>query len=486
MALHANLPSTPENLQSMDLLSLAKSLGATSIDFRFTDSHGTWHHMGYQVSALSKDDVEKGVMFDGSSIPGWKEIQDSDMVLLPDRRSACLDPFSAQPTLVAFCDVVEPDTGKPYSRDPRSTAKRAEDYLRSTGIADTCNVGPEPEFFLFDQVRFGVKGSHAFFSLQAQELGEESNHSPYGSLDADYTSSHRPLAKGGYFPVPPIDSAMDTRQEMLDTLESMDVCAEKAHHEVAPCQHELGFQYADLVGTGDNLQKYKYAVRNVAHQNGQTATFMPKPLHGDNGSGMHIHLSLSKDGKPQFSGKEYGDLSRMALHFIAGVLQHAQALNAFTNPSTNSYKRLIPGFEAPVFKAYSAKNRSAAIRIPHVTNPAARRIEVRFPDPMANPYLAPAALLMAGLDGIKRELDPGPSADANLYALSPKDFKPEDMLASTLEQALTALENDHDFLLEGGVFTKEQIEAYIDLKRAQLIQVQETPNPKEFELYFSN
>ncbi|MDC0344750.1 type I glutamate--ammonia ligase [Alphaproteobacteria bacterium] len=462
---------------------MAQETEAASFDFRFTDSHGTWHHLNYHKNAVDAELLKSGIMFDGSSIAGWKDIDDSDMLLKPIADEACLDPFSQHPSLIVFCNVCE-TSETPYDRDPRSTAKRAEAYLLSTGIADICNVGPEPEFFVFDTARFDVTPCHSHITLEDEELGE--SHGPLADpQNTTFHKSHRPLPKGGYFPVAPVDSGTDLRFDMVETLQDMGVFAEKGHHEVAPCQHELGFRYASLTRTGDYLQKYKYAVRNVAQLHGKTATFMPKPLYGDNGSGMHIHLSLAKAGVPLFMGDQYGGLSQEALYFIGGVLKHAQALNAFTNPATNSYKRLVPGFEAPIYKAFSAKNRSAAIRIPHVTNPKARRIEVRFPDPMANPYLATTALLMAGLDGIENKIDPGAPAQTNLYDISPKEFGKENLLCTSLAQALDALDKDRAFLCKGDVFSNDQIDAYLSLKENELMQVMETPSPMEFKLYYS-
>jgi len=420
------------------------------------------------------------VMFDGSSIAGWKAINDSDMALMPDASTAVMDPFFAQPTLVIFCDVVEPATHEAYGRDPRSTAKRAEAYLQSSGVGDMAYFGPEPEFFVFDDVRFAVTQNETFFSIDESE-------GPYNSgrdFDGGNTG-HRPAPKGGYFPVPPVDSATDLRGEMLTVMREMGIDTEKHHHEVAPSQHELGMKFAPLTSCADQLQIYKYVVHNVAHSYGKTATFMPKPVMGDNGSGMHVHQSIWKDGKPIFAGDKYADLSQEALYFIGGILKHAPALNAITNPTTNSYKRLIPGFEAPVLRAYSASNRSGAVRIPWAENPKAKRVEARFPDPAANPYLCFAALLMAGLDGIKNKIDPGAASDKDLYDLPPEELAAIPTVCGSLREALDALEADHEFLLQGDVFTKDQLEGYMALRWAEVYEYEHTPHPVEYKLYYS-
>ncbi|MEA2783502.1 MAG: glutamine synthetase, partial [Rhodospirillaceae bacterium] len=398
------------------LLELIKQHDAKYVDFRFTDPHGKWQHLAQHVSTVDEDMLTEGVMFDGSSIAGWKAINESDMVLMPDCETATMDPFAAQPSVVVFCDVLEPLTGQNYARDPRSVAKNAEAYLKSTGIADTMYVGPEAEFFVFDDVRFDVQMTGAFYEFSSEE-------GPYlsGAKLEEGNHGHRPPIKGGYFPVPPLDASADLRAEMLSVIADMGVSVEKHHHEVAPSQHELGIKFDHLVKCADAMQIYKYVVHNVAHSYGKTATFMPKPVKGDNGSGMHVHNSLWKNGQPLFAGNGYADLSELALYYIGGIIKHAKALNAFTNPTTNSYKRLIPGFEAPVLLAYSSRNRSASCRIPYVASPKGKRVEVRFPDPSANPYLAYSALLMAGLDGIQNKIHPGDPMDKNLYDLPPEE-----------------------------------------------------------------
>ena len=387
------------------------------VDFRFTDPRGKWQHLTMDSKMVDADLFANGVMFDGSSIAGWKAINDSDMALMPDASTAVMDPFFAQPTLVVFCDVVEPSTHEAYGRDPRSTAKRAEAYLQSSGIGDEAFFGPEPEFFIFDDVRFNVSQNETFFAIDEGE-------GPYNTgADMDGGNiGHRPAAKGGYFPVPPVDSAMDLRSEMLTVMREMGVETEKHHHEVAPSQHELGMKFGPLTSCADNLQIYKYVVHNVAHSYGKTATFMPKPVMEDNGSGMHVHQSIWKDGKPLFAGSGYADLSENCLYYIGGIMKHAKAINAFTNPLTNSYKRLIPGFEAPVLLAYSARNRSASCRIPFSPSPSGKRVEIRFPDPGANPYLAFTSMLMAGLDGIDNKIHPGDPMDKDLYDLPPEEL----------------------------------------------------------------
>ncbi|MHA1601100.1 MAG: type I glutamate--ammonia ligase, partial [Alphaproteobacteria bacterium] len=387
------------------------------VDYRFTDPRGKWQHLAMHVSAVDEDALTEGVMFDGSSIAGWKEINDSDMTLVPDLSTAVMDPFAAQPLLILFCDVADPSTGQPYERDPRSTALKAEAYLKSTGIGDTAVVGPEAEFFVFDDVRFKVEMNECSFHFSSEE-------GPYmsGERVENGNVGHRPPMKGGYFPVPPVDSGNDLRAEMVTVMDEMGLTVEKHHHEVAPSQHELGIKFDTLVRTADNMQIYKYVVHNVAHTYGKTATFMPKPVFGDNGSGMHAHQSIWKGSKPIFAGDGYAGLSETALYYIGGIIKHARALNAFTNPSTNSYKRLVPGFEAPVLLAYSGRNRSASCRIPYGAGPKAKRVEVRFPDPTANPYLAFAAMLMAGIDGIKNKIHPGDPMDKNLYDLPPEEL----------------------------------------------------------------
>lgn len=447
------------------------------IDLRFSDTQGVFHHFTLKSGYFTEALITSGLVIDGSSLTGWKSIDDSDMLLMPDLSSVARDPFSKDPTLIIFCFVYDPLTQSPYSRDPRSTAIKAERYLMQTRIADIAYFGPEPEFFVFEQARFHSTPFESFYALKASETAHESPFFP--SSDAHH--AHRPQPKGGYLPVTPLDSGQALRSDMLNCLEKLGIKAEKHHHEVASNQHELGFEYNTLLKTADHIQLFKYAVHNIALQHGKTATFMPKPLFGDNGSGMHIHQSLWQKTTPLFAGDHYAQLSQTALYYIGGILHHARALNAFTNPTTNSYKRLVAGFEAPVIRAYSSRNRSASIRIPYTASEKARRIEVRFPDPSANPYLALSALLMAGLDGITRKLSPGDAMDQNLYGL----FSEEKMLASSLKEALDALEQDHDFLLHGDVFTPDQLSAYIDLKRRDVAIIEQSPHPKEFSLYYS-
>jgi glutamine synthetase len=463
-----------------DIFKLIEENDIAFVDFRFTDPKGKWQHTTYIASEVDEDLLNEGVMFDGSSIAGWKAINESDMILRPDLDSAFIDPFAAQPTVVVCCDIVEPSTGEGYRRDPRSTAKRAEEYLKYTGFGDTAYFGPELEFFVFDDVRFRVDMNGSSVQLDSEE-------GPYNS-NRDYASGnlgHRPGVKGGYFPVQPVDSLHDMRAEMLTIMGEIGMRAVLHHHEVAPSQCELGIGFDTMVKTADNVQKYKYVVHNVAHIYGKTATFMPKPICGDNGSGMHTHQSIWNQGKPLFAGNGYADLSEMALYYIGGIIKHARALNAFTNASTNSYKRLIPGYEAPVLLAYSARNRSASIRIPYVASPKGKRIEARFPDPTANPYLSFAAMLMAGLDGIENKIHPGDAMDKNLYDLPPEELKDVPTVAPTLRAALEALSADRDFLKKGDVFTDDQIDAYIALKMEDIATWENTPHPVEFKMYYS-
>jgi len=450
------------------------------VDYRFTDPRGKWQHLAMHRSAVDEDALVEGVMFDGSSIAGWKAINESDMTLAPDLSTAVMDPFSAQPQLVLFCNISEPATGQPYARDPRSTAKKAEAYLQSTGLGDIAMFGPEAEFFVFDDVRFKVDMNHCFFEFRSEE-------GPYmsGAAMEEGNTGHRPLPKGGYFPVPPVDTGTDLRAEMVTVMAEMGLSVEKHHHEVAPSQHELGIKFDTLVRTADNMQIYKYVVHNVAHTYGKTATFMPKPVYGDNGSGMHVHQSIWKADKPVFAGDGYAGLSETALYYIGGIMKHARALNAFSNPSTNSYKRLVPGFEAPVLLAYSSRNRSASCRIPFGASPNAKRVEVRFPDPAANPYLTFAAMLMAGLDGIQNKIHPGDPIDKNLYDLPPEELKDVPTVCGSLRQAVEALADDMDFLLAGDVFTKDQIDAYLELKWEEIYNFEHAPHPIEFQMYYS-
>ena len=459
---------------------LIKEHDVKYVDLRFTDPRGKMHHTAQHICTIEEESFTDGIMFDGSSISGWKAINESDMVLLPDAATAVLDPFAAQPMLNIFCDVYDPSSGQPYNRDPRSIAKAAQSYMESAGIGDTAYFGPEAEFFVFDDVRYEVSMNECFYKIDSEE-------GPYnsGRTLTDGNLGHRPTIKGGYFPVPPIDSAQDLRAEMLTVLGEMGVEIEKHHHEVAASQHELGIKFATLVKTADNMQQFKYVVHNVAAAYGKTATFMPKPVFGDNGSGMHCHQSIWKDGQPIFAGSGYADLSDMALYYIGGIIKHARALNAFTNPSTNSYKRLIPGFEAPVLRAYSARNRSGCVRIPWTESPKAKRVEARFPDPAANPYLAFSALMMAGLDGIRTKTEPATPIDKDLYELAPDEHADIAVVPGTLPEVLDALESDHQYLLEGGVFTQDLIDTWIEYKRTNEIDpIRLRPHPHEFELYY--
>ncbi|WP_260484534.1 type I glutamate--ammonia ligase [Sphingomicrobium flavum] len=450
------------------------------VDLRFTDPKGKWQHLSMVASALDEDQLSDGFMFDGSSIAGWKAINESDMILKPDLDAVYADPFMATPTLVIVCNIVEPGSGELYERDPRSTATRAEAYLKNTGIGDTIYVGPEAEFFMFDDVRFysGYNGNG--FTIDDVELPTNSNTQYDGG-----NMAHRPREKGGYFPVAPVDSASDIRGEMVSTMLEMGLPCDKHHHEVAAAQHELGLTFGELTETADRMQVYKYVVHMVAHAYGKTATFMPKPIASDNGSGMHTHMSIWKDGKPLFAGDGYAGLSEMALYFIGGVVKHARALNAFTNPTTNSYKRLVPGFEAPVLLAYSSRNRSASCRIPYGAGEKAKRVEFRFPDAMANPYLAYSALLMAGIDGIQNRIHPGDAMDKNLYDLPPAELVNVPTVCGSLREALVALDQDREFLTRGDVFTDDQIDAYMELKWEEVMRWETTPTAAEFDMYYS-
>ncbi len=462
------------------IMDLIQENSVEFVDFRFTDPRGKWHHTTQYVATIEPDIFEDGIMFDGSSIAGWKAINESDMILMPDPYTAVMDPFTAKPQLILICDIVDPATGTAYNRDPRSTAKLAEQYLKSTGIGDTAYFGPEAEFFVFDNVKFGVGPNYGIYQLDSIE-GPNSNLKDY----PEGNMGHRPRVKGGYFPVPPVDTETDLRAEMLSTMGEMGLPIEKHHHEVAQSQHELGVAFATLVRSADFIQIYKYCVHNVANSYGKTATFMPKPIYGDNGTGMHVHQSIWKNNTPNFAGNGYADLSDQALYYIGGIIKHAKALNAFTNPSTNSYKRLIPGFEAPVLLAYSARNRSASCRIPYVTSPKAKRVEIRFPDPTANPYLAFAAMLMAGIDGIKNKIHPGDAMDKDLYDLPPEELKEIPTVSGSLREALEALEADHDFLLAGNVFTHDQIDSYCKIKWEEVFRFEHIPHPVEFDMYYS-
>jgi glutamine synthetase len=466
------------NAQS--ILSLIKAKEVKFVDLRFTDPRGKWQHVTFDLSQVDEDFLTNGTMFDGSSIAGWKAINDSDMTLVPDLDTAFIDPFFAVTTLSITCDIIEPTTGERYGRDPRSIAKAAEKYLASTGIGDKAFFGPEAEFFIFDDVRFDIAMNKAFYFIDSTE-GAYNTGTEYetGNL------GHRPAVKGGYFPVPPVDSCQDIRSEMLAIMGDLGINPEKHHHEVATAQHELGIKFDTLTKIADSLQIYKYVVHQVAAAYGKTATFMPKPVIGDNGSGMHVHQSVWKAGKPLFAGNGYADLSESALYYIGGIIKHAKALNAFTNSLTNSYKRLIPGFEAPVLLAYSARNRSASCRIPFAPGPNGKRVEVRFPDAGSNPYLAFAAMLMAGLDGIENKIHPGDPMDKDLYALPPEELKKIPTVCGSLRDALDSLAADKDFLKKGGVFNDDFIESYIELKYGEVYAFEHTPHPIEFKMYYS-
>ncbi len=463
-----------------DVVTMLKEKDVKFVDLRFTDTKGKMQHVTADVSCVDESIFTDGYAFDGSSIAGWKTIEASDMLLMPDPASAHIDPFFAQTTMALFCDVLEPSTGEMYERDPRSIAKKAEAYMASLGIGDRVFFGPEAEFFIFDDVRFSADMYNVGFKVDCTELPTNSDTAyEMGNL------GHRPRVKGGYFPVPPIDSCQDIRSEMLSVLTEMGVNVEKHHHEVASAQHELGVKFGPMIEMADGMQIYKYVVHNVAQAYGKTATFMPKPIFGDNGSGMHVHQSIWKGDTPMFAGNKYADLSEMCLYYIGGILKHAKAINAFTNPLTNSYKRLVPGYEAPVLLAYSARNRSASCRIPHVTSPKAKRIEVRFPDPGANPYLAFAAMLMAGLDGITNKIDPGPAMDKNLYDLPPTELAQIPTVAASLREALKCLDEDRSFLKMGGVFSDDMIDAYIELRMEENMRYEMTPHPIEYDMYYS-
>jgi glutamine synthetase len=462
-------------------LNLIKESEATWVDLRFTDTKGKEQHVSIPASEVDADFFEDGKMFDGSSIAGWKGINESDMILMPDDNASILDPFTDENTVIVRCGIVEPATGQGYDRDPRSIAQRAEEYLKSTGIGDSCLFGPEPEFFVFDDVKWQNQMSGASYEINSEEAAWSSNKSFEGG-----NTGHRPVVKGGYFPVPPVDSLHDLRGAMCGAMEAMGLEIEVHHHEVGTAgQCEIGVGANSLTLKADEVQVLKYCTHNVAHAYGKTATFMPKPLVGDNGSGMHVHMSISKDGKNIFQGDSYAGLSEEALYYIGGIIKHARAVNAFTNASTNSYKRLVPGFEAPVMLAYSARNRSASIRIPYVQNPKASRVEVRFPDPTANPYLAFTALIMAGLDGIKNKIHPGDAADKDLYDLPAEEAAQIPTVCSSLEQALAALDADREFLTAGGVMSDDMIDAYIALKSGEVERLNMSTHPVEFEMYYS-
>ncbi|UIJ73727.1 type I glutamate--ammonia ligase [Aurantimonas sp. HBX-1] len=463
-----------------DILKQIKDNDVKFVDLRFTDPKGKMQHVTMDVGIVDEDMFSEGSMFDGSSIAGWKAINESDMVLMPDPETAYMDPFFAQSTMAIVCDILDPISGEAYNRDPRSTARKAEAFLTQSGTGDTAFFGPEAEFFIFDDVRYKADPYNTGFKLDSTELPSND--------DMEYETGnlgHRPRVKGGYFPVPPIDSCQDIRSEMLTVMAEMGVEVEKHHHEVAAAQHELGIKFDTLTRNADKMQIYKYVIHQVANAYGKTATFMPKPIFGDNGSGMHVHQSIWKGGKPTFAGDEYAGLSESALFYIGGIIKHAKSLNAFTNPSTNSFKRLVPGYEAPVLLAYSARNRSASCRIPFGQSPKAKRVEVRFPDPTANPYLAFSAMLMAGLDGIKNKIHPGEAMDKDLYDLPPEELKEIPTVCRSLREAMESLDADRDYLKAGGVFDDDQIDAFIDLKMAEVMRFEMTPHPVEFDMYYS-
>ncbi len=469
------------SMQPKEIVALIAGTGVRFVDLRFTDTLGKEQHVTVSASLVDESFLNEGKMFDGSSIVGWRHIEDSDMILKPDPGTAVVDPFVTEKTLVLWCDVHDPLTLAPYTRDPRSIARRAEDYLRQSGLADAAYFGPEHEFFVFDDVRWSIEPQQAFYSIDSREgIWNSGREYPEGNR------GHRPRSKAGYMPTPPVDSLQEFRNAVVRELLDLGLRAEVHHHEVASGgQCEVGLAFSTLVRKADETQILKYVVFNVAARMGLTATFMPKPLVGDNGSGMHIHTSLVKGGKNLFAGKEYGGLSPLALHYAGGIIQHAKALNALLNPATNSYRRLVPGFEAPVKLAYSARNRSASIRIPYATSEKGRRLEIRFPDGLANPYLGFSALLLAGLDGVARKLDPGPAADRDLYDLSPDEDRKIPQVAYSLEEALDALDRDRAFLTSGGVFTDDAIDAYIAIKREEISRVRICTVPIEFELYYS-
>jgi glutamine synthetase len=467
-------------MRPTDAIEVGKKHGAVMVDLKFCDLIGQWQHTSVPMHRLTEGSIEEGFGFDGSSIRGWKAINESDMLLLPDPSSAQMDPFTAQPTLSLICNIFDPITRQPYGRDPRYIAKKAEAYLKSTMLADTVYFGPEAEFFVFDDVRFEVKPEGQFFQVDSEEAAWNSG---TGDRNLGYTIRH----KQGYFPVAPHDKLMDLRTEMCQALEAVGIEVETSHHEVATAgQCEIDMKFDTLTLMADKLMWFKYVVKNVALRHGKSATFMPKPIYGDNGSGMHCHQSLWREGKPLFAGDGYAGMSEMAMHYIGGILKHAKALNALTNPTTNSYRRLVPGYEAPVNLAYSSRNRSASIRIPMFSSsPKAKRIEVRFPDPACNGYLAFAAMMMAGLDGVEKKLSPGDALDKDIYSLSPEELKEVPHVCGSLDEALGALERDHEFLLKGDVFTKDLVETWVDYKRTQENDpVRLRPSPMEYYLYY--
>ena len=468
-------------MSAANVLKMIKDQDIQFVDFRFTDTKGKEQHVSVPAAMADEDMFDEGKMFDGSSIAGWKGINESDMILMPDADSAVIDPFLQDTTLLLRCDVIEPTTMQGYDRDPRTIAKRGEAYLKSTGVGDAAYFGPEAEFFIFDSVRWSNDISGAAYEIESKEAA--------WSSDRDYEEGnigHRPDVKGGYFPVPPVDAMQDVRSAMCLAMADMGLQVEVHHHEVGTAgQGEIGTRFDTLVAKADQLQVYKYCVHNVAHAHGLTATFMPKPLVGDNGSGMHVHQSIFNGDNNVFSGEEYGGLSEAALYYIGGIFKHARALNAFTNGTTNSYKRLVPGFEAPVLLAYSARNRSASCRIPYVTNPKARRVEIRFPDASGNPYLTFTAMMMAGLDGIQNKIHPGDPMEKDLYDLPPEEEKNIATVAHSLDLALDALDADRDFLKAGGVMADDMIDAYIALKTEEVQRLRLATHPVEFEMYYS-
>jgi glutamine synthetase len=464
---------------SAEIKKMIKEQEVQYVDLRFTDLRGKMQHVTMDVSMVDDGFFSDGVMFDGSSIAGWKAINESDMVMMPDALGAHIDPFYQQTTLAMFCDVLEPGTMQPYNRCPRGIAKRAETYVKSSGAGDIAYFGPEAEFFVFDDVRWSVEPWNTGYSFDSTELPINTN-KPYEGGNM----GHRPGPKGGYFPLPPIDSGQDLRGEMLAVMGELGLQPEKHHHEVAPAQHELGLKFNTLTRMADSMNLYKYIIHQVAASYGKTATFMPKPYYKDNGSGMHVHQSIWKGDKNLFAGDRYADLSETCLFYIGGIIKHARAVNAFANSTTNSYKRLVPGYEAPVLLAYSARNRSASCRIPHGTGAKAKRVEVRFPDPAGNMYLTYVALLMAGLDGIEKKIHPGDPLDKNLYDLPPEELKNVPTVCGSLREALSALDADRDFLKKGGVMSDDMIDAYMELKYEELDRFETHPHPVEFEMYY--
>ncbi|MDH5477346.1 MAG: type I glutamate--ammonia ligase [Nitrospinota bacterium] len=464
-----------------EVIEFAKKHNCHMFDIKFLDLPGMWQHFSFPMTELKEDTFENGLGFDGSSIRGWRAIHASDMLVIPDPATAIMDPFTKYPTLSLIANIFDPITKEPYNRDPRSIAQRAEAYVKSTGLADTAYFGPEAEFFVFDDIRYNSGPSGSFYAIDSSEAAWNTGKDEKPNL------GHKPRFKEGYFPAPPVDSMMDLRSEMVLVMQQCGIEIEAQHHEVATAgQGEIDMRFSPLLNMADKLMLFKYIIKNVAWKNGKTATFMPKPIWGDNGSGMHVHQSLWKDGKPLFAGDKYGGLSEMGLHYIGGILKHAQSLSAICAPTTNSYKRLVPGFEAPVNLAYSSRNRSASIRIPmYSPSPKAKRIEVRFPDPSCNAYLAFSAMLMAGLDGVQNKIDPGAPLDKNIYGLSPEELAEIPSLPASLEDALDALEADHDYLLKGDVFTQDMIDAWIDYKReSEVGELRKRPHPYEFTMYY--